>query len=130
MVPLIKVIAPAGQLRTHVEQPTQRLASYPFSGSFCCDSGVEHHLQERGQPFKNRTVLSPGPSWIEVLSIRRTTPTVSGTTIGLSYRNTVLHRSADYLILNIFAELYKIGCITCYSNQQSTIVVRVLLSQN
>ena len=28
-----------------------------------CDSGFAHHKHERGQPFKNTTVLIPGPSW-------------------------------------------------------------------
>ena len=39
-------------------------ASNIFSGFARWDSGLEHHGQRRGHPFRNTVVRMPGPSWI------------------------------------------------------------------
>jgi hypothetical protein len=44
----------------------------PSSGSFFCDSGVEHQQQCSGQPLNRTRVRSPGPLCIVIRVILRT----------------------------------------------------------
>jgi hypothetical protein len=54
--------AAVGHTETHFVQWVHFSASYPNWGWGCCDSGLQHHVQLNGQPFRNTVVRIPGPS--------------------------------------------------------------------
>ena len=60
----VNCIAPFGQASTQLWQPMQRLFLYSFCGSGLQLSGLWHQTQRNGQPFRNKVVRMPGPSWI------------------------------------------------------------------
>ena len=60
--------APVGHLsmqRPHFSMPRQRIAIQSTCGSNRWDSGLWHHGQRSGHPFRNTVVRMPGPSWTE-----------------------------------------------------------------
>jgi hypothetical protein len=66
--------APVGQTLRQLPQPMQRLSKMMISGWPDKLSGLWHHQQHRGQPFRNTVVRIPGPSWIEYFWILATNP--------------------------------------------------------
>ena len=56
------VSAPLGHTFRQVPQPRHFLAVYSLSFPLRMPSGLWHHWHFRGQPFRNITVLIPGPS--------------------------------------------------------------------
>jgi hypothetical protein len=60
-----RMIAPSGHTSTHSPQRMQRPGRSHSSGSGDWLSGLWHHQQDSGQPFKNTVVRMPGPSWME-----------------------------------------------------------------
>ena len=67
-------IAPCRHAFMHFPHPMHFFWSYITSGSILCDSGLQHHRQESGQPFKNTMDRIPGPSFTEKRWISNTTP--------------------------------------------------------
>ena len=63
--PSAQVIASSGHASTHAPQPMQRLSRTIISGSRDWLSGLWHHQQRSGHPFRKTAVRMPGPSWME-----------------------------------------------------------------
>ncbi len=63
-----------GQNGRQVPQAGQRSARSASSGSGDWLSGLWHHQQRSGQPFRNTVVRMPGPSWTAKRAMRKTTP--------------------------------------------------------
>ena len=61
--------APLGQTCMQAPQLTHRLSNSSICGVNCCDSGLLHHRQRRGQPFRKTVVRRPGPSCTDILWI-------------------------------------------------------------
>ena len=61
----VQVIASSGHASTHAPQPMQRLSRTIISGSRDWLSGLWHHQQRNGHPFRKTAVRMPGPSWME-----------------------------------------------------------------
>lgn len=74
-------VHPLDRLFLHrVKQPpqrTQRSSRRTSCWSGDIDSGLWHHLQRRGQPFRNTVVRIPGPSFTENRCILNTSPFIS-----------------------------------------------------
>ena len=47
---------------TQILHPIQVVSFHAKLGLRFCDSGLLHHLQRKGQPFRKTTVRIPGPS--------------------------------------------------------------------
>ena len=63
--PFLKGMASAGHASAHRPQRMQRAELTASSVAEDCDSGLQHHRQRRGQPFRNTSVRIPAPSWME-----------------------------------------------------------------
>jgi hypothetical protein len=61
----VSVKAFFGQFSTQVQHPMHFALEYNFCKCGDIPSGLWHHAQLRGQPFKKMVILMPGPSLIE-----------------------------------------------------------------
>ena len=64
---------------TSIQRPhlVHNESRWTISGVKFCDSGLEHHVQCNGQPFKKTVVLIPVPSWMLNRWILNTIPLIS-----------------------------------------------------
>ena len=73
-----RLIAPVGQAARHGALHFSAVTHFDsrnlISGVLFWPSGLQHHLQLRGQPLRKTSVLIPGPSWIEYRWISKTVP--------------------------------------------------------
>ena len=72
-----------GQTSTQLPHLRHLTSLVIISGYGSSDSGLEHHQQRRGHPFKKIVVLMPGPSWIENRCTLNTNPLPSAVPLSI-----------------------------------------------
>ena len=125
---MFKLEAPVGHTTSQFPQPTQFCALNMTTGFNSCDSGLQHHLQRRGQPFKKAIVLTPGPSFTENLCILKTSPfllvsqlgsiLLIGTSSRLFQKFIILETlfcTSNDIVLNFLSKYCPVSGVTSYT---------------